>query len=1211
MRTFYLVIVFLLFVCLCGPLFAQSTGVSGRVLDVQGEAISGAAVTLQNTDTGITMKTVSSGDGNFILPPTAPGHYELKVTADGFKPWADTGITLETGEQKAVSAVLPVGSVSETVTVHDVAPELQIESADRSTVTESTLVQNIPLDVRDPFQLTEFTPGVNQSSSLTAGTNYSSQSTTNTFYINGTKGGESEILIDGAVDTVFYDTHAAGNIPGLDAVREFKIYTDAYSPEFGHTGGGIASYTIKSGTNRLHGGAWEYFRNQSMDGRIYGATTQPSFGRNQFGGQVGGPVVFPHIYHGKDRTFFFGSYEELRDSQPNLSGAGTTTTVPTALERMGDFSQTLNTNGTLNTIYDPTTTVSEPANSTYSCPDGKTYPAAKAGFYRCPAYYNGRYNVLNPSALNQTAQSLLTMYPLPNQAGVSGSDENNYFSAAPDQHHGYSTDIRIDHKFSDKHSIFGHYDDYETYIIYGAVFGQSSLTNNNSNNHIPGKNIMVDHTWVIKPNLIFDHHLSWAHMESTRASVAPLGTSKFGIPASAAPGATATFTPEIVGTAGTNQIGSIGNLEPLEENPNSVYQYAAAFSWLKGAHTLKFGTDLRRYPDQLWDPQLLTVNTSKTFTGGPYANSVTSGTGNSAAELLLGQATITSGYAPKVNFRHQYYAVYAEDTFKLIHNLTVTYGLRYSLEGTDVSSGNELSYLNTTDPSAIAAQVPSIPNLVGGVGIVGQNGQSRTLQVPGKTHFEPRLGIAYALDDKTVIHAGAGIFYHPTATWGTNPSSFGFTRKSTSVDAQANGFVPLLNLSNPFPSGLPAPYGNNPTPLAGNNTGSGPLSIELGQSITGNLRQQSVAYQESWSLDIQRALPQHFVVTATYAGSTGVHLYGAIQNSQLTDAELATGSALTTTVSNPFFNVITDGSSVLSNSTVQKAYLERPFPQFTGFEALNVGWGHSSYQAAQLTVEHRMNQGLSMLLGYTYSKNIDDIGESGTSLSIQDNGCHSCEKSVADLDETNILRLSTVYELPFGANKPFLNHGFMSHIVGGWEAGGTYQYNTGSPVQLTSTNLLGAGVLGSNVMRPDVVPGQSPTNTAGLPANSSGIRPSFNYNAFMQPGQACHGLTATSICAGNPSTTAGSANQFLFGNAPRYLSDVRLPAYWDLDALLSKTTKITESMSATLRIEALNALNHPVFGAPDLGVTDTNFGYNTHTQANTPRYVQISGRFTF
>jgi hypothetical protein len=158
---------------------------------------------------------------------------------------------------------------------------------------------------------------------------------------------------------------------------------------------------------------------------------------------------------------------------------------------------------------------------------------------------------------------------------------------------------------------------------------------------------------------------------------------------------------------------------------------------------------------------------------------------------------------------------------------------------------------------------------------------------------------------------------------------------------------------------------------------------------------------------------------------------------------------------------------------------------------------------------------------------------------------------------------------------------------------------------------LGAGVLGSNVMRPDVVPGQSPTNTAGLPANSSGIRPSFNYNAFMQPGQACHGLTSTSVCAGNPSATAGSANEFLFGNAPRYLSDVRLPAYWDLDALLSKKTRITESMSATFRIEALNALNHPVFGAPDLGVTDTNFGYNTHTQANTPRYVQISGRFTF
>jgi hypothetical protein len=1202
MRSLSLSVLFLFFACLGVPLFAQSAAVNGQVYDSQGATLAGATVDLINIDTKVKLTTKNNSDGGFILPPVAPGHYEIKVTVAGFRPWEDTGITLEIGEKKALNVVLEIGSVSQTVTVSDTPVELQVENADRGTVTELSLVDAIPLDVRNPFQETNFTPGVTQSNSLTAGTNMSSQSTTNTFYINGTKGGESEILIDGSTDTVFYDTHAAGAIPNLDSVSQFKIYTAAYSPEFGHTGGGVQSYSIKSGTNEFHGGAWEYFRNDAMDANGWNANyaNQPkaSFGRNQFGGMIGGPVVIPKVYNGRNRTFFFGSYEELLDSFP-YGGSGFTTTVPTALEKTGDFSQTFNTNGTPNTIYDPSTTVSEPANSTYVCPDGKTYPTTKAGYYRCPAYYNGKYNVLNPASFNPVAQALLALYPTNNQPGVSGSDENNYFSSATTQDKDYGYDIRIDHKFSDKQSIFGHIDFNDNNILYGAVFGQTSLTPTYGNNLLPLRSSMVDHTWVISPSMIFDHHFSWARMESHRGSVNPLGTAPFGIPASAAPGITATFTPEVVAT--TNQLGQIGNLEPYERNPNSVYQYAPSLSWLKGAHTFKFGADVRLYPDQLWDPQLLTVNTSRTFTGGPYANSVTGTTGNAIAELLLGQATVTSGYAPRVNFRHMYYALYAEDTFKLTHQLTVTYGLRYSMEGADVANGNELSYLNTTDASAIASQIPINPyvsgsSLVGGVGIVGQNGQGRTLQVPGKLHFDPRLGVAYSLDSNTVLHAGIGIFYHPTATYQTNPASYGVTRKSTSIDAATNGFSPLYNLSNPFPSGLPAVYGNNPTAQAGNNTGSGPLSIELGQNISGDLRQQSDAYQEIWSLDVQRALPGHFVVTAAYAGSVGVHLYGAVQYDQLTDADLAQGSALTTVVSNPFYNVITDPSSVLSKSTVQQGYLLRPFPQFTGFEGLNVGWGHSNYQAGQLTVEHRMNQGLSMLVGYTFSKSIDDVGESGTSASIQDNGCHRCERSIADLDQTNVLRVSGVYELPFGPQKPFLNQGFTSYLAGGWSLGGTYQYNTGQPLQLTSPVALGSALLGSSVMRPSLVPGQSITNISSLPA-LNGVLPSFNYNAFMQPGQTAHGV--------------GTASPYLFGNAPRYLSDVRNPAFADFDAFISKTTKIRKGMSATFRIEALNALNIVVFGSPDLGVSDTNFGYKPETQINNPREVQFSGRFTF
>ena len=775
-------------------------------------------MTLLNTDTQVTLKTVSDSSGVFILSPQTSGRYQVTVTNPGYSTWVQSDIVLEVGEKYDLNPVLKPGTVKETVAVTAEAPEIKSEDSDLSTVTEAALVANIPLDVRNPLQEVNFTVGVTQSNSQTAGTNATTQSTTNTFYISGAKGGESEVMIDGATDTINYDTHAVGDIPGLDAVREFRIYTEAYSAEFGHTAGGVESFTIKSGTNDLHGGAWEYYRTDQLDANGYNANTagqaRPSFQRNQFGFQAGGPVLFPKVYNGRNKTFFFFSYEELLDSTP---GAGFTTTVPTALEKTGNFSKTFNTNGAQDVIYDPS-----------SLSNGIRTPFAG--------------NIVPATRLNPVGMALLALYPGPNKTGVGASDQNNFFSDAPSTDKNYTYDIRIDHKLSDKQSIFGHVDEFNDHILYGQVFGQPSLTPNNSNDYIPGRNILLGHTYVISPSVIFDQHLSWAHMESHRGSVDPLGTSPFGIPASAAPGLTSTFTPQVEAVSG--QLGQLGNSEPYERNPNSVYQYAASVTWVKGIHVIKFGTDLRLYRDQLYDPQLLTVNTSRSFTGGPTANAPGGTTGNAIAELLLGQATVTSGYAPQVNFGHQYYAGFAEDSAKVAHNLTVTYGLRYSYEGADTARGNELSYLDTSSPSPIASQVPSIGNLIGGVGIVGQNGESRILQVPGKLHFEPRVGLAYNTNAKTVVHAGGGIFWHPTGTWGTNPASFGFTRKSTSIDAGTDGVTPLYNLSNPFPAGLPAPYGNNPSALPGNNTGSGPAQHRIGAKHLGeSARNQSDAHQ--------------------------------------------------------------------------------------------------------------------------------------------------------------------------------------------------------------------------------------------------------------------------------------------------------------------------------------------------------------------------------
>jgi hypothetical protein len=288
-------------------------------------------------------------------------------------------------------------------------------------------------------------------------------------------------------------------------------------------------------------------------------------------------------------------------------------------------------------------------------------------------------------------------------------------------------------------------------------------------------------------------------------------------------------------------------------------------------------------------------------------------------------------------------------------------------------------------------------------------------------------------------------------------------------------------------------------------------------------------------------------------------------------------------VQNPFFNIITDGSSLLSKSTVQQGYLLRPYPQFQSFTLQNTAWGHSTYHALQLTVEHRFSNGLSMLLGYTHSKNIDDVGELGTSASIQDNGCHRCERSIATLDQPNVVRLSSLYQLPFGPQKQFLNRGLFSQIIGGWELGATYQYNTGQPLSLTSP-IQSASLSTTSVMRPTLT-GAPVTTKVTNP--TTGQISDFNPAAFIQTGT------------------------YAFGNAPRFMSALRNPSYTDLDALLQKQIKFGERMGFTIRLEAQNALNNVVFGGADVGVADTAFGYNPHTQKNNPRIAQVSGRFTF
>src|SRR5215468_1874853 len=1006
-------------VCLFAPVFvkAQSARVSGEVTDTQHGAIKACDIVMRNTATRAEYRTVSTENGRFLLPPVPPGDYEITASAPGFATQRIPGLTLGVGDSKVITVQLQPASVHEAVQVADTPPELTTDRPDRSVVIERDFVASIPLNVRNPLQLINFSPAVTKGDDGLSGQNITSESRTNTWRINGAKGATTDIAIDGATNTSAYYNQAAG-IPGVDAVEEYRVYTSAYAPEFGRTSGGTVAYALRSGSNGWHGSLFEYLRNSALDANGFNANKagQPiaPFRRNQFGATFGGPIEIPKLYHGRDKTFFFVSYEGLRDS----SAGSFTGTVPTALERTGDFSKTKDANGNLIVIYDPSTTRLDPS-----------APAGTTRYIRSP--FPG--NVIPKDRINPIATKLLSYYPMPNQAGVGQSNTNNFFSNAPGTNNNDRIDARLDHRLSDHQLIYAHLDWFANNIIQNNYYG-NSLAPVFSNDLIPGFNIMLHHTWSISQSLVFDHHFSWAHSESNRAEPAHVTPGALGFPANVAPGITAEFTPRLTMTRASG----LGNSFPFEDNESSVWQYAGDLSWLKGRHTFKFGYDFRIYPVQLYDPQQLAINATSNFTGGPNPNAAAAASGSGIADLLLGAAGVTSGFAPETRSRRQYYGFYAQDTARLLPNLTITFGLRMNYETGDIEPQNQLNYLDLTSKSPLAGQVPQFPNLIGGVGIPGLNGTSRQVQLPRGPRFDPRIGLAYQWNSKTVIRTGFGIFHHPPAAWEQFPNALGTTRTVNSIATQSDGVTPLFNMGNPFPQGVPAAWGNT----AG-------LAIALGQNITGPLHTREIPYQANWSFDVQRELPLKFVVTAAYVGNAGVHLMTPIQYNQIPDSALAQGSKLISVVPNPFYGVITDYTSTLSLPTVQYGQLLRPFPQFLNVKGINVGAGHSSYHAAQLTVERRFAQGLAVLFGFTYSKSIDNVGEmtsvAGTRNGPQDNYCLVCDRSVSDQNEPYAMRMALRYDLPIGSGRRFIKSGIASRVLGGWSLGAFITIDAGRP----------------------------------------------------------------------------------------------------------------------------------------------------------------------
>jgi len=1140
---------------------AQTTTgtVNGRVTDSSSAPIPDAAVSLTNVQTGLSSTTQSNGDGYYSFALVQPGSYRLNAEKGGFKKFA-ADFQLQVDQTARVDARMTVGEVTETVNVSDRGVLIESETSSLGQVIGSKQVADLPLNGRNPFALASLSAGVWPGGSFGVGLDTTRSAAqmagANNFMADGGIGGSNEVLLDGVPVVVCCQGQPA-IIPSVDVTQEFKVQTNASAAEFGRTSGAILNIVTKSGTNDWHGSAYEFVGNDQLNAANFFTNrsgTPPFPGRddfrtplrnNLFGFSIGGPVIVPKVYSGKNKTFFFGGWEGTHVRQYTYA---TSDTPPTAI-RGGNLSSAPGL------VYDPLTTVPNPASpGTYIRTPfpGNQIPAAR----------------ISPISVNY-----LKYFPQPVIPGV----VNNYNWVQ-----GLSTDdgqgnVRVDHNFSDSSRIFARWS------ILSDSYHAGDWTNGITGNgqFIDAQTFVLDYVKILNSSMVLDLRYGFA-LQRNRVVPDSVGTNPttLGFPQSYA----AQQFVEAVPLLSISGYRAIGN-DSLRNWSHYTHAPSATFSWVRGGHTFKFGWDGRVYYDNQssLDGGAGTFSYGTTFTGGPNPLSGVTGAQasyDSFAGFLLGNPSSGSiTYSDSWARHDDYNGLFIQDDWRVTPKLTLNLGVRLDIETGFVERYNRESWFNPSLPTPLA-QETGLP-LKGGVVFPGVNGQPSALWET--THpFSPRVGAAYSINSKTVIRSAFGIFSLPTTQRGygvtTNP---GF-QVATSFLATIDGVTPVGTIANPFPNGT--------IPISG--SALGPLTL-VGSSVSGMSYFTPDPYNEQWNFGIQRELPWRSFLNVSYVGSHSVKLPVNLSPNNLQPQYFGSPgnqtqvSYLTQLVPNPFYGLVSAGT--LAASTVQRQQLLAAFPQFTSVTEQWVGEGDSFYNAAQITAQKNYSHGLSILLAYTRSKNLGNVSNLTTGFldstgnpGYQNSYALKLEKSVLDTDVPNRLVMSSNYELPFGAGRPYASrmNPWLNAFVGGWQMNGIWTVQSGFPLVFSDTGTQAFAGSRPSFAGTDVQPDTSGSVGERLGGISGG--PGYlNASAFVLP------------------------LSFQLGNVPRLTGNIRGPATYNLDFSMLKSFTIHERLRLQFRAEAFNLLNQVIFSSPNAQVGGASFGI-IGGQANTPRNIQLA-----
>jgi hypothetical protein len=1214
--------------CFCAPfvfspsLSAQTTygSIAGAVTDPSGAAIADAQASLTNLGTAEKRVQTTGPDGLYDFVNLIPGKYRIEIEKTGFKRTTRPEVIVEVGQSVRIDLSMQVGDVTQTVEVSGETPQLQAETSSLGQVVEERKANELPLNGRNVFNLISLAPSVVPQGSA-AGTPVGvNPFGWGNYQVNGSFGNESAEYLDGQPLNIGY-INLPVVIPTQDSIQEFKVQTSNLGADWGKFSGGVINLSTKSGTNSLHGAAYEYLRNKVLDANDFflnrAGQKRPPFTQNQFGANAGGPIVIPHVYDGRDKTFWFFSWEGFR----LRTGTAFTTTVPTPAELAGNFS------AISTPIVDP-------------CGGTVTTAVGCPGFAGAATPFAG--NQIPTSRLNPTSLALLKYFPAANTAGIvqpNGLVTQNFTTATSGGGNQNQVVGRLDQNLGANQHIFFRYTYWNVLDLPVDPLGTGICADRCAETYYSHA-AAVGYTYTLTPSTILGVNASLSRFGYNRSPKnINFDLTSIGWPAqynNAVPNIARTPPTPCVFQFADNIMCTQG--QSFIQDRNTQINFTPSVTLVRGRHTLKLGFQLEVGRDNY--AQTNVASGAFAFCGSGQACF----TGFSFADFLLGYADNPSNVenhffgqavVPALIAGQQIYrGFYADDTYRVSNKLTLNLGLRYDLQGPWSERFNRLSFFDPnaqnwlSNPAATAglANVPGLPGIRGDVFLASPNaGNSIPLD---KHNISPRVGFAYSFNQKTVIRGGYGIFFIPNyVSFGLNPNNDLVNDATTSYNGTINGTVPINTINTPFLPSIVPPVGRTLGTL-----GTQQYASQVVQNPTvADLANHPAGYVQQWNLNIQRDLPWGFFVSAAYVGSKGTHLESysqqinqigdnllsqaapqcAAQSAFIAASNAANGTTFPTrcsgtppvagapqvsvlqSVANPFFDATTGTAFALGTATTTAGQLDRPYPQYTGLSLAGQGSYDSTYHSLQVTVERRFASAGSLLVAYTNSKLISDTDTLTNWLEvaaggIQDNNNNKGERSLSSQDVSQRLVISYVLDLPFGHGKKYMSSasGFTDKIIGGWGIDGVTIFQSGFPL-VFSNSAPNFATLFSAGSRPNVVAG---CNKSSPVSGRAKLQQWFNTACFSAPAD------------------------FTFGDESRTDSSLRGDGVRNFDFSLFKRTRFgpDEKIGLEFRTEFFNLFNRTQFAPPNTSFGSNSFGQVSGTYPGTnPRLVQFGLKLAF